>query len=347
MKRLILVLMVLFIFASTALMAEFNPYGSARIGYWYNSENEDWSSTGENELNMDYYLQSNSRFGARFNNDDVSGRVEFGGTGSIRLLYGKYKMSGWSLLIGQEQGKIEMKSKQVWGSDKNLVGWGGIDESRKPQIRIEVDNGLYLSFIQPEKVNAQGTGTNQDKKVLLPKINLGYSGKFSENIKFHGTFGVNHYTYNDNAGDLDQAVLAYILGLLLDFNFDPIMFRTHFNYGQNTKHYGLNSVTPNTAIYEESKDEIVDVTTMGGFGEFTYKMSPQTAFTVGVSYVTSNSDSFDNAESAMAAFVQIEYRLHRNFHLIPEVGYLDKMKDINDNDLGNMVYFGTQLRMDF
>ncbi len=345
MKWLAVVSILFFVFISAALSAEFKPYGSARVGYWYESENEDWSSTGESELNLNYFLHSNSRFGARLEHGDLNGRIEFSGTGSIRLLYGEYKMSGWSLLVGQNSTGVSQKAKQGWGADQELKGWGAIDDSRKPQIRMKFDSGLYIAFVRPELVNAQGA--DQGKNTLLPKINLGYDGKLSDGISFQGTFGVNHYSYNENAGSLDHAVLAYILGLLFEFDLDPMKITAHVNYGQNTKNYGISTATPNTAIYDAVKDEIVDVTTMGGFGQLSYKLSPNSLFTGGVGYVSSDSDAFDNADSAMAAFLQLEHRLHRNVRLVPEIGMLNDMKDVNDNDQGSMIYFGTQLRMDF
>ncbi len=345
MKRISIILTALFILVSALIAAEFQPYGSARIGFWYESEDEDWTSSGESELNLNYFLQSNSRFGAHCRHGDLNGRVEFGGTGSIRLLYGEYKLSGWSLLIGQANTGVEQKAKQTWGGDKDLIGWGAIDESRKHQVRFKIDNGLYLAFVRPEVIDAEDA--SQDKNIILPKINLGYDGKLSDNINFKGTFGLNHYTYNDNSGPLDYTVMAYIFGLLFDFDLDPLKLTAHFNYGQNTKNYGLSSATSNGAIYDSVNDEIVDVTTMGGFGQLSYKLSGNSLFTSGLGYVTSDCDLFENSDPAMAVFVQLEQRLHKNVRLAPEIGLLNKMKDSNDTDEGSMLYFGTQLRMDF
>ena len=325
--------------------AEFKPYGSARIGYWYENENEDWSSTGDSKLLMNYQLQSNSRFGARIENGEVSGRVEFGGTGSMRLLYAKYKASGWSLVIGQDNTGVVQLARQVWNADQNLKEWGAIDDGRRAQIRFEFANGLYFSLIKPEIVDAQGA--SQDKNVLLPKLNLGYNGKLSDDISWQGVVGLNHYSYDDNAGALDHTVLAYIVGLMFDFDLNPVNIRTHFNYGQNTANYGLKAATVNKAIYDAVKDEIVDVATMGGFVDLSYKLSANTLMGGGVSYISSDSDNYDNPDSAMAAYLQMEHRFHKNFRFTPEVGLMNKMKDVSDNEQGSMLYFGTQLRMDF
>lgn len=345
MRSLMVLLLLVFVFTSTSLLAEFRPYGSARIGFWYENEDKDWSSTGESEMRLNYFMQGNSRFGARFAHGDLTGRVEFGGTGNMRLLFGKYKMNGWSLLIGQDITGVNQRAKQYWGGEVYLVGWGAIDEGRKQQIRIEFDNGFYVGLIRPDLINAQNA--NQDKDSILPKINLGYKGKLADDISFQGTFGLNQYSYNENAGPLDHDVISYIVGFMFDFNFDPLKVTAHLNYGQNTGNYGLGSATRNIAIYDDAKDEIVDVMTMGGFGQLSFKMSDKSLLTGGLGYVSSDSDAFDNADSAMAVFAQLEHRLHRNVRLIPEIGMLNKMKDIHDKDEGSMFYFGTQLRMDF
>jgi hypothetical protein len=343
MKRISFFLIVLILLTTSALMAQFKPYGSARIGYWYENEDENWSSTGESRMNLNYYLQSNSRFGARFSDGDMNGRIEFGGTGSIRLLWASYDMGSYKILVGQNETLLTQKGTMNFGSENNFVGWGAIDNSRRPQVRIEMDNGLAIAFVEPAKVDVDGI--SQDKSVLLPKLNLGYKGKLADNINFAGALGINHYNYNEDDGVHDDAVLAYVLGLLFDMKFDAVNLKLHFNYGQNTANYGLGSQTKNKAMWDGN--EIVNVNTMGGFGEFSYKLNDKTGVTLGASYTMSDSDAFDNSDTAMAAFAQLKQSLGKKFTISPEIGMLNRMKDHNEVELGSLVYFGTQLRMDF
>ena len=347
MIRLIIVSLVLLAVTIPLTYAQtsFSPYGSVRVGMWYENEDEDWSLTGESTLNLNYYLQGNSRFGAKFSDGDKQGRVEFGGTGSIRHLWGSYNMGTYTILIGHTETLLTQKGSMNFGSENNFVGWGAVDNSRRPQVRFDLDNGVSLAFVQPRLTNV--AGIDQAKTVLLPKLNLGYKGKIGDNMSLNGALGVNMYNYDDNDGHHDETVMSYVLGMLLDMDLDPMTVTLHGNFGQNTGNYGLGSQTHNIAIWNGADEEIVDVTTLGGFGELAYKMNNEMKLTLGASYTMSDCDLFDNADTAMAAFGQISYRPVSGFSITPEVGLLDKMKDKEDHAQGSLLYFGTQLRMDF
>jgi hypothetical protein len=345
MKNTIILAVVLLTMTWGNLFAQFTPYGSARVGYWYANENKDWSSTGESRMNLEYYLQSNSRFGANFKNDDMSGRVEFGGSGSIRLLWAKYKMGSYSILIGQEETILTQKGTMNYGHELNFVGWGAIDDSRKAQVRFEMNNGFMLAFVEPMLTDVKNI--EQKKIVLFPKINLGFQNKLADNIDFKGAFGLNQYTYDKDAGEQDESVLSYVVALLFDLKFEQMGLKFHVNYGQNVENYGLKTQVPGKAIWNATDKELVNVATMGGFGEFSYKVNDKTTATLGASYTSSNCDDFDNADSAMSAFAQLKFQLGKKFWLSPEAGILDKMKDKDENKQGSMMFFGTQLRMDF
>jgi hypothetical protein len=288
-------------------------------------------------LNM--FMQGNSRFGARFDHGDMTGRVEFGGSGNIRLLYARYDMGGYYLKVGQDYTGIYHTSRQVYGSDNGFAGWGAADESRQPQITAEFHNGFYASLLRPVTLDA--SGHSQGKNILLPKFNFGYKTLFSDNMNFHGSFGLNHYTYDENDGTLDEAVLAYIIAMTLGIDMDPMMFNIHFNFGQNTENYGLSAVVPNRAYV--SAGEIENVTTMGGFGEFIYKMSDLSDVALGLSFISSDAEDFNDPITGMAAFLQMKQQVADNFYLVPEVGMLTS----DENNEGTMIYFGTQLRLDF
>jgi hypothetical protein len=345
MKKGLLIVAILMSLTWSALFAQFTPYGSARVGYWYENENKDWTGTDESKLSLDYFLQSNSRFGAKFKNDDMSGRVEFGGSGSIRLLWAKYNMGSYKILVGQEETILTQKGTMNYGSELNFVGWGATDDSRKAQVRIEMENGLMIAFVEPKLTDVKDI--DQDKIVLFPKINVGFQNKLAENIDFKGALGLNQYQYDENAGPMDESVLSYVVALCLNMKLDQMGLKFHVNYGQNTENYGLKSIVPSKAMWNVTDEEIVNVSTMGGFGEFSMKMNENATATLGASYTTANCDEYDNADSAMSAFAQLKLQLGKKFWLSPEVGMLNKMKDKNDVEQGSMLFFGTQLRMDF
>ncbi len=338
-------ILVLLIASFTLVAFEFKPYGSARMAGWYEMENEDYSQTGEQRLNLNYFMQSNSRFGARFNHDDLLGVVEFGGLANLRHLYAKYDFGSWNLLVGQTYSGIMYEGIMAYNNDWGMNGYGAIDDLRKPQIRFGMKNGLYATLLCTHKADV--SGITQDKTVLFPKMNFGYSNKLNEMVKLHATLGVNQYTYDKDAGAHDFSILAYVGAVTMNLYLGDMEILLSGNYGQNTANYGLTSTMPNLAMYDSVNDEIVNVTTLGGYGEFYYKMNPSSMLALGAGFVQSNSDNFNEADSAMAAYLQFRKTIKGNIHLIPEAGMLNKMKDSNGNEQGNMIYFGTQLRLDF
>ncbi|MCB5230156.1 MAG: hypothetical protein WCX83_02795, partial [Candidatus Cloacimonas sp.] len=300
MKKVFLLALITVFTASFLLSMDINHYGSARTGVWYEMENEDWSGSGESELDFNSYFQGNSHFGVRLQEGNLSGKFEIGAGGSIRMLYGRLKMDGWSLFVGKDFSNIRMASKQVYGSDLFLIGWGALDEGLKSQVRFELDNGLYVSLMSPETFDA--VLASQAKKALIPKANIGYKTKFGDNIDFHGSVGVNYYNYDKNYGPIEEAVLAYVAGVLFDFDLDPMAIRLHANFGQNTGNYGITSVNLNRAVYNAVKDEIENVTTLGGFGDFAYKMSDKAQVVAGVGFTSADYEGYDNADTAMAFY---------------------------------------------
>lgn len=345
MNKTFLLVLIILISGGSLLLAQFTPYGSARMGTWYEVESEDWIGVEDGRFNLRHYLQVNSFIGADFVHRDIQGKVEFGSGGGIRLLWAKHEMDNFNLIIGRDETLLNYKGSMNWNHENRFSGWGGIDDGRRAQVRLEFDSGLTIALLQTSTIDLQGV--NQLKSAILPKINVRYTTELSDNANFSGALGINHFSYLENDGQVDEGVFSYILGLLLDIDLDPMIVKLHANLGQNTGNYGIDSQTINRAFWDGAEGDVINITTMGGFGELYYPVDEKTDLILGLSFTTSNSNELDNADSAMAVFGQIKYNLASNVWLSPEIGLLNRMKDAWDNDDGTMFYFGTQLRMDF
>ncbi|MCL2063629.1 MAG: hypothetical protein FWG98_04570 [Candidatus Cloacimonetes bacterium] len=275
MKRLLLV--VALVIMSIGLFAQITPYGSARMGFWY--ENRDkYLNDGENSrLSMNYFLQSNSRLGVNYRHENFDGRIEMGiGSGfSLRLLYGRQDFGDWSLLVGQDviQG-TDFLPNQVGGPPGDLalmeygVAWGG----RVPQVRLEMDNGLFAALLIPNTAN-DPAGNLKDEDIddaidyLIPRINLGYKIDLGD-IKITPAAVLQYYNYNkdlaaikvtrdawreeeDDNGNMewkkydltksyftDQSVLSFIGAVTAEMNIEPITLNAQFNIGSNIGNMG-------------------------------------------------------------------------------------------------------------
>ncbi|MDD3051186.1 MAG: hypothetical protein PHR06_08550, partial [Candidatus Cloacimonetes bacterium] len=98
MKKVLALLMVLGCFA--ILSAEVGFYGSARFGWWYENSSKEMMDDENSHLDYKYFMQSNSRFGANFTHDKITGKVELGlssSGASLRQVYGEYDMGSFKV----------------------------------------------------------------------------------------------------------------------------------------------------------------------------------------------------------------------------------------------------------
>lgn len=336
MKKLVLLSMMIMV--SVAVLAvNFSAYGSARMGFWYDMEDEDYSMTGEDRLNLDYYMQGNSRFGVNFNHEDITAMVEFSGAGAIRHLWARYNFGNWSMLVGQTETGFNELSGQVYASDNGFIGYGSAWDGRRPMVRLEWVNGFYTAFIQPNQLGAEGDG-NQLKDIMIPKINLGYKTTMDQ-LYLHFSAGLNMVNYNEDAGNLDDGLMSFVAAGTGAYHMDDVTLKAQAFFGMNAENYGITSVVPARAWVHAG--EIEDVTTIGFFADVAYKASDTMRFGGGFGMAMADSDEWEDSYDVMSFFLQMQYYLHKNLRIVPELGMFDYNGD------ASKMYFGCQLRADF
>ena len=347
-----------------SLFAQITPYGSARVGYWFENADEDKSGVKDENgepisyMTSRYFLQTNSRFGVNFRQDEFAARVELdGNNGSqaigLRLLWARQSFGSWSLLVGQEEVVANQKTTQVWDSDLNMNGYGAVDGGRRMQVRMDMDNGFYAALIQPNMVAPSGSPA--EPEFLFPMINLGYNWK-NDKIAVAPTLVFQQFGYNkDKHGD-DPSVMSYLFSVTADFSAtDELLVRASFNYGSNTGNMGYRGPY-NTAGWKAKTNpnddtETDDIATLGGWLTARYALNPNVNFTGGFGLAMSSNEDWDNDPTRMGFYVQAEMRFQR-LRFIPEIGMMDdgvQPMKVADKDIenGSLFYFGTQLRLDF
>ena len=161
--------------------AETNLYGSARLATFYNFADE--PTTGKT-AGIDEHMQGNATFGTNFKNGDVGGKFEIGlrdngttvngstttGLISTRLLYGTWNFGEGKLTVGQDYNSYYLGSAQVHSDDNAFKGYGAQWDGRQPQIRVNLNNGVYFSAIQPTgNVNGTDAGANAEANLQMSK----------------------------------------------------------------------------------------------------------------------------------------------------------------------------------
>ena len=344
MKRSLFIILSLVVCAG--LFAQVSPYGSARMGFFYEMQDEFWNGNGESRIVNTYDMQANSRFGVDFKKDEFKGKVEFGyngGNPNVRFLWAEQQFDGFSILAGQEEDGFNKRSTQVGFGDNALKGYGWIDGGRVPQIKFKLDGGFYLALIKQNAINASGATGSID--ALIPKINLGYDWKIDSDKQFYITAGFQMYSYNEDFGPHDGSVTSFAGALTWDQRADALRYRVHGFFGQNARNMGL-SGNIKGAVWNAVDNETFDVTTIALFADMGYDISDTFNLGFGVGYQQDSGDDAigDDALANLGFFVQGVFKME-NLRLTPEVGYL--MQDMNNDDPWTNIYFGCQLRYDF
>jgi hypothetical protein len=353
MKKLLFIILALLICAGL-FAKDVNFYGSARVGYWFDMYDENHPEGGaDGRMVHDMFLQNNSRFGANFRDGGLTGKVEFGATGNIRLLYAKQQFENFSILVGQDYDGTDKWAFQKWGSDADLVGVGAVYGGRNPMFKMafndgNTNEGFYFALMAPY-TDENPYGDDYGIDALIPRINLGYNIEKGD-IKVYPTASFQMYQYNEDfaliGSDDDDTVMSWLVAATLDWKLtDEFFLRAHGNFGANTGNMGIDGPGNFVGVKNTpSGSEFVDTMTMGGFLHLGYDLNPELGFGLGFGYASSSNDEWEDDYARMAFYLNSTIQWN-NFKLIPEFGML--MDNINMVDNPTMMYFGTQLRMDF
>lgn len=327
-------------------MAETTLYGSARMAVFYNFADAKTTAATGKTAGVDEHLQGNSRFGANFSNGDVGGKVELGTAVNTRLLYGTYNFGGGKLTVGQDYNSYYTFTAQTHGDDNGLNGYGALWDGRQAQLRVNLNNGLYLAAITPTgNVNGTPAATgvivpnaeaNANIKIYIPKLNVGYAGK-AGNISYNA--GLVGQTFkNLTVNEQVNALLGYVNGKA-GFGATTLMF--NLSYAQNAGNMGfMGRQSYATATKKDAKG-------FEGYVQLSQKLSDSLSANAGLGYVTDKTSGNASADNKMAFFVNAPITLTKGVYITPEFSYYDEMKSAADKDQAKSYALGAQFRIDF
>jgi predicted porin len=185
MKKLLVIIAVVALFAAPAAAVDWNFYGSARIATFYTSTDGGdlvLTTTGDDsDDGTRWEMQGNSRIGARVKGETVSGRVELstygldGGDSSVgtRLLYGDWNFGAGSLRVGKSYSPTsQFISTQAFDGDLGLLGTGTFYGRRPAGLTLSF-GGLSVALLDPATTNdlgVAGVGSTGDIDSYIPKI---------------------------------------------------------------------------------------------------------------------------------------------------------------------------------
>jgi hypothetical protein len=344
-------------------------YGSARVATFYQSSDDEFNDSygltdlsGPDSTTTQWALAGNSRFGARVKKGDFGGRVEIGVTESglrNRLLYGTYAFNDITILWGQDYAPLGDwgNSNQVFSWDNDMAGFGIIDESRVPQVKISY-KGLQVALVKNIGADTCGlpeadgeTVLVSETEVLIPHLELKYS--MATDKYFADAFcGFNSYKvkYEDINNSFEETVSAYALGLNGGVTLNPVYANAMVWMARNGKQLGLNQANAAGAQLDTT-GHLTDDDDMGFavvVGANLQKMTVE----AGYGYVQSELDvsgaEKDDAQTFYAqAVIPIAEGNGAKLSVTPEIGVIDYMDDASGVDEGSATYFGAKWQLDF
>jgi hypothetical protein len=363
------------------MAANITPYASMRLGtFWSHNEFNDPGDNDDDDFNLD--LADISRFGAKGQVGDIYGHVELGlrhssnaagydtasaASGSsakshynrhvyTRLIYGKYKMTSATLLVGQYYTPPTFPSAQQGPGIFNLqnanIGTGCLWDRRWPQIRVTLDNGFYalaaeayagtsVSGMPAPPLDAPKDAA-YDYDVELPKLFVGWDFK-REGLYLGPGFG--YQTMEISDADRSEDVDAWILFLKGKYALGTVDLQFAAHYGQNLNDFGILGRGSSRAVLVAG--DVEDAESWGGYLQASFKVDP-TTISIGWGYVNDQNDDVDTDEDEkMSYFINCKIPIADTFFIVPEVNYVDGMDGtdgIEDADQWNL---GILWQMDF
>ena len=359
-------------------MAETTLYGSVRAATMWSTVDTKTTTAAagtksDSNTDFDLRLQNNTRLGAKFSDSKLAGQFELGFgpqttpgvTTALRLAYGTYKFDFGSLKVGQDYTPYWLGSAQIAMDDNGFHGYGDLYDGRLPQIKLTLDNGLYVAAIKggvaAGNVAVKGyTGYDATPatEVFLPKLSVGYEGKAGNFAYGAGVLG---QIYHDVATTDKQVTsfLGYVHGVVVA---GPADVTFNLGAGQNLGDMGFGTTAGHASavlVNNTTGKSVKNTTSFEGFVQGGFRFDPMAKVNVAVGYAQDSNDTWKPGTAATSTFKKIDNRvavivnapltIAKNFTITPEFDYLNELDNANSaNNKGNVSYiYGAQFRMDF
>ena len=361
MKKLMMAVFaaaMLVAFAAPAFAFDVEFGGRVRTDFGYNYTSEEATQNGTDSTIRGFLsVASSSYFRATFTSKDkkVGVRIEMGlgGTMTRRPVFGWYSIGNCKLIAGNNytwagDGVIGTAS---WLTDPTTNGVGLNYFGRMPMIALEWRDGNYGVQIGIFEPMADSVSNAADFGWYLPQLHVTGDLKFAM-FQLAPAFAIVNYQWEQLAVQTgDSSYTAWYVGLPVKGTFGPVTVMGNLFYAVNgADDFGQH---PMAAPVLVGAGRVEDATSYGGLVEVSYSAGPL-KLTGGFGGVYVENDGWtemgysDDSFTQIKAFVTMDYKLHANLTLRPEIGYYDMGDDPETgNDSGNKWMFGLRFQFVF
>lgn len=356
--------------SAPALAIDLNAYGNIKLGTFWTQNSFYSAATEAGRHDSDFSLDNfgDSFIGVKVKDAEYSGVAELGlynpkayskGV-EVRLLFAEWDFGDGKLRIGKTPSPYVFRSQQVWDSDGGFNGYGSLWDGRYANIKVTMNNGLYVAAMQPRVGNQANNTTNvspnadvtaaysqtsnsyqatyTDYDTMLPKMVVGYEGKL-DNWSYGGGVAGNWYkvtSSTNNSTPVQHDIYSYLAFFHGKVDLAPVEFSYNIFTGQNTGDLmstatgngtGNTLANPgqaNGAYYDTLHGK--NSHTYGGFGQIGYRVTDRATLYTGASYVIDD-NSIAHTDARMASFVNVNFALAKHFNIVPEIDYINDFKN--------------------
>jgi len=328
-------------FTMSAVASEWDFYGSARVSTFVTDTD---NKLIRDTTAFDENLQGNSRIGAKVKvNDELTARFEYGTGVNVRQLYGEWNFGTGKFLVGQTYTPLNwFYSNQVYGSDEDLLSYGGVYSGRSPMLQLTFGN-FKIAAVQPKSdaLNVVG-GTSEN---TIPRIEASYKLGFN-NAFIELAGGYNTYSLYDPATTVENDIDSYIGAIGAGINFDKYYLNASIFAGQNIGPYGMS--------YAPNGDPIIAGTAVVDNDAYGYvfvagaKINDMFSIEAGYGYTEAELDTAGSIEDgATSYYVQSIVTLAPGVFFVPEVGVIDNETDNTGAEESEILYYGVKWQINF
>ncbi len=370
-----------------AMALDVTPYGAIRVATWWTSSTY-YNPAGKPLHDADFTLdlQGDSLVGMRVKQDDFSAVAEMGaynpknraGGVELRLLFGEWDFGGGKLRVGYAPSPYVYRSEQVYDADGGFNGYASLWDGRYAQIKVTLNNGLYMTLMKQSTVGLNGisatnayttntgnawanTPTNltsttyadttgyTDYDTFMPKTIVGYEGKAGI-VTYGGGMAGNFYKIRTVAAGGNQTgkdeIYSYLAFAHAMIDLAPIELKLSGYTGQNQGNLMNNAAAAAGSFYSNNASYGKNAYTYGGWGQIGYTMNKKFKMFTGVSY-ESNEMRGRATDDRMAAFANVQYQVTKNFKVVPEFTYLNDMRSASGAKEPQIYAAGVKWEMTF
>ncbi|MBW1692542.1 MAG: hypothetical protein JRJ70_17750 [Deltaproteobacteria bacterium] len=355
-KLLVLLAAVAFVVAFTvpAMSADWGFYGSARMYTFMDDRSKEVSGLGVSDDDLSWFLQGNSRIGAKVKNGDIAGRFEYGSGPNLRLLNAAWKFGAGTLVVGQDYSPIDtfisnQQGPPKWGGDIDGLPWGGIYDGRTAQLKLKMAS-FQVALVQPKVVSVVAAN---DTDTSMPKIEACYNFKTGPlALKVLGAMNTHDDVVIAGTTETSHSVDSNVFGVMAKYATGPFSVAADLYMATNPGNFGLlvdNAVSK--AAF--ASNAIQDSDAMGALVVLGYKASDMIKLEAGYGMVACEREvaGVTTEATTTSMYVQAVITMAKGFYIVPEFGTVDygdlEVTGAPDTKQGDISYFGAKWHINF